>query len=136
MKPKNRDLSRGQLAKCSGVNAETIRYYEKIALMPEPQRSAVGYRIYQESHLQRLLFVRRCRELGFTLEDIRGLLNLVDSGSYTCAEVKDRTASHLVDVQAKIRDLQRMQRTLKTMISTCDGGLVPDCPIIDAFTAT
>ena len=136
MKPQNCDLPRGKLAQRSGVNAETIRYYEKIDLMPEPQRSAAGYRIYQEHHLRRLLFIRRCRELGFTLKNIRALLDLVDGGEYTCAEVRGRTASHLVDVQAKIRDLQRMQRTLKTMVSACDGGLVPDCPIVDTLTAT
>ncbi|HNP51284.1 MAG TPA: helix-turn-helix domain-containing protein [Nitrosomonas nitrosa] len=135
MKSQNCDLTRGKLAQRSGVNAETIRYYEKIDLMPEPQRSTAGYRIYQERHLQCLLFIRRCRELGFTLKNIRGLLNLVDGGEYTCAEVRDQTTSHLVDVQAKIRDLQRMQRTLKTMISACDGGLMPDCPIIDTLTA-
>lgn len=135
MRSQNCEFSRGELAKRSGVNAETIRYYENITLMPKPRRSAGGHRIYAEQHLQRLLFVRRCRELGFTLENIRGLLNLVDGGNYTCAEVRDRTATHLNDIQAKIRDLQRMQRTLKSMVSACDGGLVPDCPIIDTLTA-
>jgi len=136
MKPQNSDLSRGALAKRSGVNGETIRYYEKIGLMPEPKRNASDYRVYQAPDLQRLLFVRRCRELGFTLESIRGLLDLVDGEEYTCAEIRDRTANGLTDVQAKIRDLQRMQRTLKTMVSACDGGLLPDCPIVDALTAT
>jgi len=79
------------------------------------------------------LFIRRCRELGFTLEEIRGLLELVDEGDYTCAEVRERTIVHLDDVRQKIRDLQKMQRTLKIMVSQCDGGLVPECPIIDTL---
>ena len=101
--------------------------------MPDPVRSEGGHRIYNDTHLRRLLFIRRCRELGFTLEEISGLLELVDKGDYTCAEVRDRTTVHLDDVRKKIRDLQKMQRTLKTMISQCDGGLVPECPIIDAL---
>ena len=133
MVSKKSGLSRGILAKRSGVNSETIRYYEKIELMPDPVRSEGGHRIYNDTHLRRLLFIRRCRELGFTLEEISGLLELVDKGDYTCAEVRDRTTVHLDDVRKKIRDLQKMQRTLKTMISQCDGGLVPECPIIDAL---
>ena len=126
-------LLRGVLAKQSGVNSETIRYYEKIGLMPDPIRSEGGHRLYNDTHLRRLLFIRRCRELGFTLEEIRGLLELVDEGDYTCAEVRERTIVHLDDVRQKIRDLQKMQRTLKIMVSQCDGGLVPECPIIDTL---
>ncbi len=126
-------LLRGVLAKQSGVNGETIRYYEKIGLMPDPIRSEGGHRLYNDTHLRRLLFIRRCRELGFTLEEIRGLLELVDEGDYTCAEVRERTIVHLDDVRQKIRDLQKMQRTLKIMVSQCDGGLVPECPIIDTL---
>ncbi len=126
-------LSRGSLGKQTGVNIETIRYYEKIGLMPDPDRSSGGYRIYDHSHLKRLSFVRRSRELGFTLHEIRELLELVDGGDYTCAEVRDRTIVHLEEVAQKIRDLQKMQRTLKTMAAKCDGGLVPECPIVDSL---
>jgi len=126
-------LSRGSLGKQTGVNIETIRYYEKIGLMPDPDRSSGGYRIYDHSHLKRLSFVRRSRELGFTLNEIRELLELVDGGDYTCAEVRDRTIVHLEEVAQKIRDLQKMQRTLKTMAAKCDGGLVPECPIVDSL---
>jgi MerR family mercuric resistance operon transcriptional regulator len=129
------ELSRGALATSSGVNGETIRYYEKIGLMPHPMRSPGGHRIYGPSHLRRLSFIRRTRELGFTLKEVRALLELVDGGEYTCAEVRDRTVIHLNDVAQKIRDLQKMQRTLKTMVSKCDGGLVPACPIIDRLFA-
>lgn len=131
MKSEQIELSRGSLAKRTGVNGETIRYYEKIGLMPNPARTSGGHRVYNHAHLKRLSFVRRSRELGFTLHEIRELLELVDGGDYTCAEIHDRTIIHLDDVAKKIRDLQKMQRTLKTMASKCDGGLVPECPIVD-----
>lgn len=133
MEMTNKQLSRGALASRSGVNSETIRYYEKIGLMPDPNRSAGGHRIYEREHVKRLSFIRRTRELGFTLKEVRGLLALVDGGDYTCAEVRDRTLAHLDDVATKIRDLRKMQRTLKSISSKCDGGLVPDCPIVDAL---
>ena len=133
MKSSEIQLSRGSLANSSRVNSETIRYYEKIGLMPDPMRSAGGHRIYDRSHLKRLSFIRRTRELGFTLREVRGLLGLVDGGDYTCADVQDRTLAHLSDVAQKIRDLQKMQRTLKSMAAKCDGGQVPDCPIVDAL---
>jgi len=133
MGSKTGNLSRGTLAKQSGVNIETIRYYENIELMPDPMRSEGGHRLYNETHLQRLSFIRRCRELGFTLKEIRGLLKLVDGGDYTCAEVRDLTIEHLDDIRQKINDLKKMQYTLKTMVSQCDGELVPKCPIIDSL---
>ena len=133
MVSKKSGLSRGALAKQSRVNSETIRYYEKIGFMPDPVRSEGGHRLYNETHLRRLSFIRRCRELGFTLKEIRGLLDLVDGGDYTCAEVRDRTTAHLDTVRQKIRDLQKMQRTLKTMVSQCGGDLVPECPIVDTL---
>ena len=126
-------LSRGSLSKETGVNIETIRYYEKIGLMPDPDRTPGGHRIYDQSHLKRLSFVRRSRELGFTLHEIRELLELVDGGDYTCAEVRDRTIVHLEDVAQKICDLEKMQSTLNSMAAKCDGGLVPECPIVDAL---
>jgi len=125
------DLSSGALARQAGVNVETIRYYEKIGLMPEPVRADNGYRVYGETGLKRLSFIRRCRELGFSLDQVRGLLGLVDGGDYTCAEVRDLSIVRLGDVRQKIRDLRKMERTLKEMVSQCDGGLVPECPIVD-----
>ncbi len=136
MKSGKTAFSRGTLARHSGVNSETIRYYEKKGLMPDPPRSAGGHRIYARSHLKRLSFIRRTRELGFTIREVRDLLDLVDSEQYTCAEVRDRTVIHLCDVEQKLRDLQNMQHTLKSMVSKCDGGLVPECPIIDALFDT
>ncbi len=131
-----KSLSRGLLSKKTGVNGETIRYYEKIGLMPEPLRSASGYRVYDHSHLKRLSFIKRCRELGFTLKEIAALLGLVDGGSYSCAEIRDHTKSHLQDIDNKIRDLQKMQQTLRNMVSECEGGLVPECPIIESLFAS
>jgi MerR family transcriptional regulator, mercuric resistance operon regulatory protein len=126
-------ISRGSLAKQSGVNSETIRYYEKIGLMNLPIRSEGGHRIYSQIDLKRLFFIRRSRELGFSLEEIRALLKLVDGGDYSCAEVRDRTNQHLNDVTKKISDLRKIQRTLKDMISQCEYNRIPDCPIIETL---
>lgn len=126
-------FSRGALARSVGVNSETIRYYESISLMPEPGRTTGGHRLYGQTHRKRLCFIKRCRELGFRLEEIKALLVLVDGGDYTCAEIRGRTAAHLADIEEKLRDLRRMQRTLKAMIARCDEGSIPDCPIVDAL---
>jgi MerR family mercuric resistance operon transcriptional regulator len=126
-------LTIGALSKRTGCHIETIRYYERIGLLPAPPRSAGGHRLYGEDHLKRLTFVRRGRELGFTLEDIRGLLGLVDGGAYTCAEVKALTLDHLGEVRRKLADLRRLEKVLKNMAEECDGGAVPDCPVIDAL---
>jgi MerR family mercuric resistance operon transcriptional regulator len=128
-------LSRGMLSKKTGVNGETIRYYEKIGLLPEPARSSSGYRIYPDSQLNRLSFIRRCRELGFALKEVAALLKLVDGGHYTCKEIRDHTIRHLRDVENRILDLNKMRQTLKDMVSECEGGLAPDCAIVDALSA-
>ena len=91
------EFSIGVLSERSGVNIETIRYYEKIGVMPTPARSAGGYRVYCHEHARRLHFVRRGRELGFSLDELRGLLRLVDGHSYTCREVHDLTIEHMKD---------------------------------------
>lgn len=101
--------------------------------MPEPRRSEGGRRLYGDDDVKRLSFILRCRELGFTLEETRALLDLVDGGGYTCAEVKEITTHQLVQVQIKIKVLRKLERVLKEMIDKCDGGHVPECPIIDAL---
>lgn len=126
-------LSRGTLAQRSGVNSETIRYYEKISLLPKPNRSTGGHRVYHEDDLQRLSFIRRCREMGFSLEEIRGLLSLVDGEQVSCKRVKNIADEHLRDIQAKISDLKRMEKTLRTLSASCSGEDVPECPIIEAL---
>jgi len=123
----------GTLSSESGVNIETIRYYEKIGVMPKPGRSSGGYRLYTAEHLKRLTFIRRGRELGFTLDELRGLLRLVDGHSYTCAEVRAMTLAHVADIHRKITDLKRLERVMTGISSRCSGRRVPDCPIIDAL---
>lgn len=124
----------GQLSRQTGVNIETIRYYERVGIMPNPSRSGGGHRLYDEEHLKRLAFVKRSRELGFGLDDIRELLALVDGGAFTCAEVHTITTSHLEDVKKKIADLRRMERVLKSIAAECSLGDVPECPIIDTLS--
>ena len=128
-----RRLTRGVVAKLTGCNIETMRYYERAGLMPDPARSAGGHRIYSHDQVRRLKFIRRCRELGFRVEQIRELLRLVDGGDYTCAEVKVITVGHLDDVGRKIVDLRKIQTTLRVMAAGCDGGDVPDCPIVEVL---
>ena len=129
-------LTIGALSKRTGVNIETIRFYERIGVLPKAARSAGGHRIYDRRQLMRLGFVRRSRELGFSLDEVRGLLQLVDGGRYTCAEVKAITLDHLADVRRKIADLRRLERTLADVAGKCRGGRVPDCPVIEALFAS
>ena len=126
-------LTIGALSKRTDCNIETIRYYERIDILPPPPRSAGGFRLYGEAHLRRLTFVRRSRQLGFTLKEIRNLLALVDGSDHTCAEVKDLTLDHIGEIRRKVADLRRMERVLKEMAAHCDGGTVPECPIVDAL---
>jgi MerR family transcriptional regulator, mercuric resistance operon regulatory protein len=133
MSNRNQGFTIGVVSKRSGVKIETIRYYEQEGLLPEPPRSEGGHRQYDERHLRRLAFVRRSRELGFSVEQIRSLLALVDDKTQTCAQVKDLTVEHLRDVRKKLADLKTIERVLNKMASHCEGGLVPDCPIIDAL---
>jgi len=123
----------GELSAQSDCKIETIRYYEKIRLLPEPLRSASGYRDYDTEHLKRLLFIRRCRELGFTIDEIRGLLALVDGGDYTCNDIKNITLEHVNSIHQKIIDLKKLEKTLTHIASQCAGNSTPDCPIIDAL---
>jgi MerR family transcriptional regulator, mercuric resistance operon regulatory protein len=125
----------GEISRQSGVNIETIRYYEKIGIMPAPARSAGGYRLYTPAHLKRLSFVRRGRELGFSLDELRGLLRLVDGHTYTCGEVRALTLEHVATVRRKIADLRRLERVMADMAAQCTGARVPKCPVIDTLFA-
>jgi MerR family mercuric resistance operon transcriptional regulator len=126
-------LTRGALAARSGCNIETIRYYEQIGILPPPPRSLGGHRLYGQDLIKRLTFIRRSRELGFTLEEIRELLRLVDGSNYTCAQVEKLAREHAQDIRRKIADLKKLQSVLLAMASQCTGDEVPDCPIIDAL---
>ena len=123
----------GTLSRLTSCNIETIRYYERIGLLPAPPRTEGGHRMYGDAHTRRLTFVRRSRELGFTIEEVRELLSLVDGKCYTCDEVQALTLDHLADVKKKLADLRRLERVLKNMAAQCSGGKVPKCPIIDAL---
>ncbi len=126
-------ILRAQLARKTGCNLETIRYYEKVGLLPDPPRSANGYRVYPPDLVQRLQFVMSARDLGFTMEEIRSLLSLTDTGTQTCAEVMMRTESHLIVVRRRIADLQKIETILAITLSKCTGDAVPECPVLDAL---
>jgi len=127
-------IRRSDLARLTGCNLETIRYYETIGVMPEPPRTSKNYRAYDDTHVARLRFVMRSRDLGFTLEDVRDLLGLVDGKAGTCADVQILASRHVESVRAKIIDLQRIEKVLSETVSRCTGNDVPECAVIDALT--
>jgi MerR family mercuric resistance operon transcriptional regulator len=125
----------GELSRRTGVNIETIRYYERIKMLPAPPRTASGRRVYGPAETRTLAFIRRSRELGFTLDEIRALLALsAKNGQDACAEVRELAADHLAAVQAKIADLRAMQRVLAEAVRRCDAGEAPGCPLIDTLS--
>lgn len=130
-----KSLPIGELSKRTGVNIETIRFYEKQWVLPQAVRSESGRRLYDEDDVKRLNFIHRCRGLGFSLKEIASLLSLVDGGHYTCKQVHDISAIHVSDVKQKILSLQRMESVLDEMMEHCSKGNVPECPIIDSLYA-
>ncbi len=130
-------IKRGQLARLVKCNIETVRYYENIGLMPAPERTLSGHRLYGLSEQTRLKFILRGRELGFSLADIGALLGIED-GEPSCAQVHALTQKHLGSIRAKITDLQKLETTLADMAMKCAAnasttGLAPKCPVIDAL---
>jgi MerR family mercuric resistance operon transcriptional regulator len=125
----------GALSAQTGVNIETIRYYERIGVMPPPPRTEGRQRAYDEDHVKRLTFIRRGRELGFTLDQIRDLLGLVRGRDLTCAEVKAMTAEHVAEIHRKVHDLKRLERVLSDLAARCHGKEVPECPLLEALSA-
>jgi MerR family mercuric resistance operon transcriptional regulator len=132
MAEKSGGLSIGELSKLTGCNIETIRYYEKISLLPAPARTEGGHRQYQESLQSRLVFICKTRRLGFSLEEVRNLLELTD-GRYSCDEVKQVVLKHLGVVKNKIDELALLQTNLESMAAQCKGGGLPDCAAIDSL---
>ena len=124
----------GALSSQTGVNIETIRYYEKIGLMPPPARTQGGYRQYGESHVQRLRFIRRGRDLGFSIESIRALLALAERPELPCEDADRMVAGHLHEVDRKISDLILLRDELRQMMN-CRGRIVADCRIISCLAA-
>ena len=128
---KSGGLSRGELARRTGVNSETIRYFENAGILPPPPRTEGGHRVYDETHLRTLGFVRRARSLGFTPEEVRTILDLGGPGRASCAEVREIAEHHLEQVQAKIVDLVEIERVLAATIAHCSGQADPDCAVIN-----
>lgn len=126
-------MTRAQVARRTGCNLETVRYYEKIGLVPEPGRNESGYRQYDARHEDRLRFIIRARELGFSIDGVKGLLDLVDRRAVACADVKVIAQRHLEEIRRKLADLRRMERVLAETTRCCGGAEVPECPLIDTL---
>ena len=129
-----RTLTIGQLAKQAGVGVETVRFYERKALLDGPPRTASGYRQYSQDVVRRIRFIRLAKELGFSLKEVAELLSLRVDPETTCAEVKAQAEDKIADIDAKLQDLQRMKETLVRLVTTCSGrGPISQCPILDAM---
>src|SRR4051812_19898843 len=129
-----RALTIGDLAKTTDTKVVTIRYYEQTGLLPAPSRTSGNYRSYEPEHLDRLRFIRRCRELGFTLEQVRELLTLAGQGERDCCAVDQIAQEHLAAVERKIADLRRLAAELHRISDGCQGGTVAECRIIEALS--
>jgi Cu(I)-responsive transcriptional regulator len=124
----------GDLAGRTGTKVETIRYYERIGLLPTPGRTSGNYRAYTAEHLGRLSFIRRSRDLGFTLDQVRALLDLADQRERDCAAVDAIAREHLAEVERKIADLSALRQELRDLIGRCGHGTVAECRIIEALS--
>lgn len=125
----------GEMARKAGVSVQTVRYYEKRGLLPEPRRRESGYREYTPECLERLHFIRRSQELGFTLAEIEELLQLRTDPQTTAAEVKARAEAKITDIEERIQDLQQIRQGLQHLAGQCHGGTGPtgDCPLLAAM---
>lgn len=123
----------GQLARAAETPTATVRYYEKIGLLPSPPRSDSNYRLYGVDDLARLRFVRRARDLGFSIEQVRSLLEFSDQHEQDCCTVDQLTEEHLAVIEQKIADLTALKGHLSKLLTSCQGGTVADCRIIDAL---
>jgi MerR family mercuric resistance operon transcriptional regulator len=121
----------GALSRRSGVNIETIRYYEQIKMLAPPPRTASGRRIYDLTDLRVLIFIRRSRELGFSLDQIRALLRLGGPEKASCRQVREIATHHLENIRAKLNDLKKLERLLSKTVARCSGKTAPDCPVLD-----
>ena len=130
MKP----LSIGQVAQRAGIGVETVRFYERRGLIDEPPRSAAGYREYPEAIVSRIRFIKRAKELGFTLKEIKELLSLRLDPTTTCADVRSRAEAKIADIETRIRSLRRMNKALVKLTAACSGrGTSSECPILEAL---
>ena len=131
---KGANLAIGELGRLTGTKVETIRYYERIGLLAAPVRTAGNYRAYGPEHLNRLSFIRRSRDLGFSLGQVRALLTLSDDRHQPCEEIDAIARQHLAEVDRKIADLRALRRELGNMIDQCRCGTVAECRIIEALS--
>jgi MerR family mercuric resistance operon transcriptional regulator len=131
---KMKSLTIGHLARDAGVNLETVRYYERRGLLQEPPRSASGYRLFPADAARRLRFIRRAQELGFSLKEIRELLSLRLSRSSTSKDIRARAEAKMADIEAKIRSLESMKKTLRKLTNVCHGCMpLAKCPILESL---
>lgn len=136
----DRALSIGALAKRSGTNPPTIRYYEEIGLVRRAERRDGGHRTYADADLKRLTFIRRCRELGFPIDQVRSLVDLLENGDRSCLDARDLARRNLEDVQTKLSELKALEADLAKLVNDCDaacvGGPGADCVILEDLTQT
>lgn len=130
-----RGLSISAIAERSGTSTPTIRYYEEIGLLRRPDRRASGHRVYGDSDVRRLTFIRRCREFGFPIEQVRALVVLIENDDRSCLEARDLANEHLASVRAKLTELKALERSLADFVKDCEtacaGGPGPDCVILE-----
>jgi MerR family mercuric resistance operon transcriptional regulator len=127
-------LTIGHLARESGMNLETVRYYERRGLLPKPPRSASGYRLFPIDAAQRLRFIERAKELGFSLKEIGELLSLRASPTTTSARIRAKAEAKITDIRSKIRSLESMEKTLRKLAKSCPGcGPMAECPILESL---
>lgn len=129
-----KEMTVGKLAKTAGMNIETIRYYERRGLLPEPTRKDSGYRMYSHDDVKRLRFILRAKELGFSLREIQELLELRVDAKTNCDEVREQTEAKIRDIEQKIADLERMREVLVKLAAACrNRGATDACPILEAL---
>lgn len=134
------NLTIGTLAARTQCTVPTIRYYEEIGLLPQPARSANGRRYYGEADQKRLLFIKRCRDFGFPIDQVRNLLSLFEDGDRSCTEARDMAQEHLMQVRARLAELRKLEGSLREFVSSCDqaciGGAARECTIIDELASS
>ncbi len=131
----NRHITTSELAKRGGVNLETIRYYERVGLLPKPPRSGAGYRQFSPESVRRVRFIKRAQELGFSLKEIKELLALRIAPGSTRADVRKRAETKIVDIEGKVQHLRAMKKALVRLTESCCGsGPTSDCPILESLS--
>ncbi len=129
-------FTRGKLAAQSGVNTATVRYYEKRGLLPEPPRSNVGYRMFSTESINRIRFIKQAQELGFSLKEIKELLDLGVTPEATTSDVRNRAVEKIAYIGDKIKRLREMKKSLEVLVeSCCNGGSASECPILENLSS-